>query len=183
MDSANILYTVEDVEALPENRRVELINGVLYDMATPTTTHQRLVQRLSYELYRFIQEHKGTCEVFPAPFGVYLTNDNRYLLEPDVTVVCDPQKIDEKGCHGTPDFVAEVVSKNTQNRDYGIKLFKYRTEGVREYWIVNPLVHTVTVYRFDAEEEAAVVYGMDEEIPVGIFEGLTVQLEDSQRNI
>ena len=167
-------YTVADVEAMPREQRVELIDGILYDMATPSMTHQRIAFLLARRLADFIDEKGGDCEVFPAPFGVYLTENERNLLEPDVIVVCNPDKLDEKGCHGAPDFVAEVVSKSSEQRDYAIKLFKYRTAGVREYWIINPMTRVVNVYRFDLEEEKGLQYSMDEEITSEIFEGFRI---------
>ena len=181
MDAARVFYTVEDVEALPEGRHVELIDGVLYDMGAPSTTHQRLVRNLFRALDRHVVANEGKCEVFPAPFAVYLTANRRYYLEPDLVVVCDPDKIDEKGCHGAPDFVAEVVSESSERKDYAIKLFKYRTEGVREYWIVDPRTNLVTTYHFhqNEEEEEAKVYKIGDDIPVGIFEGLMVNLGDN----
>ena len=174
MDAARVLFTVEDVEALPEGRRVELIDGVMYDMGAPSTTHQLIVSHMVWTLNDYVRKNGGKCKVFPSPFAVYLTDNNRYYLEPDVVVVCDPDKIDEKGCHGAPDFVAE-------RKDYAIKLFKYRTEGVREYWIIDPRTNIVTTYHFhqNEEEEEAMVYKIGDDIPVGIFEGLMVNLGDA----
>ena len=169
MDSARTLYTVEDIEALPEDRRVELIDGVMYDMAAPSTTHQRIISQLVWWLQDIVKRNKGKCQVFPAPFAVYLSANNRSYLEPDVVVVCDPDRIDEKGCHGAPDFVAEVVSESSERRDYAIKLFKYRTEGVKEYWIIDPRTRYITVYKFDRLEEEAAIYSIEEDIPVGVL--------------
>ena len=119
-------FTVDDIMALPEGERAELINGVLYDMATPTTEHQGIVNAIVTEITNYIRKNGGKCKVFPAPFAVFLNDDDRNYLEPDVTVVCDPEKLDEAGCHGAPDLVVEVTSPSTKKRDYGIKLFKYR---------------------------------------------------------
>ncbi len=73
-------------------------------------------------------------------------------MEPDISVICDPSKLDDRGCNGAPDWVIEVASLGTKRIDYGIKLFKYRSSGVREYWIVNPLTQTVNVYDLEGEE-------------------------------
>ena len=104
MDTARALeYTVKDIVSLPEGERAELIDGVWYDMASPTPEHQGIVSAVNTELMNHIRRNGGKCKVFPAPFAVFLNNDDRNYLEPDVTVVCDGEKIDEKGCHGAPD--------------------------------------------------------------------------------
>ena len=94
-----------------------------------------------------------------------------------MSVVCDPNKVDDKGCHGAPDWIIEVVSPATQSRDYGIKLFKYRTAGVREYWIINPMKETVNVYDFETEKNTA-QYSFDDEISVCIYPGFTIKILD-----
>ena len=81
---------------------------------------------------------KGECEVYAAPFAVFLNKDDHNYIEPDISVICDKNKLDDRGCNGSPDWVIEITSPSDPQRDYGIKLFKYRTAGVREYWIINP---------------------------------------------
>ena len=169
------IYTIEDIYALPDGERAELIDGNLYMMTPPGTRHQRLVSKVHGSIFRFIEDHGGDCEVFPAPFGVFLSEDSEYV-EPDVTVVCDPSRLDEKGCHGAPDWVMEVVSPSSRRLDYFIKLFKYRTEGVREYWIVDPQKDRVTVYEFEKDEGNE--YSLRDVVPVGIFENLEIRFEE-----
>ena len=96
-------------------------------------------------------------------------------MEPDISVICDKDKLDEKGCNGAPDWIIEIVSQSTQRIDYGIKLFKYHSSGVREYWIVNPMKQTVQTYSFEGEEDSA-QYSFSDEIPVYIYDGLTIQI-------
>ena len=168
------IYTIEDIYALPDGERAELIDGNLYMMTPPGTRHQRLVSKVHGSIFRFIEDHGGDCEVFPAPFGVFLSEDSEYV-EPDVTVVCDPSRLDEKGCHGAPDWVIEVVSPSSRNMDYMIKLFKYRTAGVREYWIVDPDREQVVVYRF--EKDLMEDYSLKDPVPSGIYDGLEIVLE------
>lgn len=98
-------------------------------------------------------------------------------VEPDISVICDKSKLDEKGCNGAPDWVIEIVSPSTSQMDYGIKLFKYRTAGVKEYWIVNPLKHTVTVYDFEKEKRTN-LYSFDDTIPVCIYDELNINIAD-----
>lgn len=170
-------YTTEDIFALPEGERAELIDGVIYNMAPPSTRHQIIVGELYATIRNFIKTHGGNCKPFISPFAVFLSEDSKNYLEPDISVVCSPEKIDDKGCHGAPDWIIEVVSPGTQARDYGIKLFKYRTAGVREYWIVNPMNKTVTVY--DLESDTATgQYSFDESILVNIFSELTIKISE-----
>ncbi|MDO4339527.1 MAG: Uma2 family endonuclease [Eubacteriales bacterium] len=167
------LYTIEDIYSLPEGTRAELIDGQIYYMAPPTRRHQRISGKLFSEIYQYIQGKRGSCEVYAAPFAVFL-NENNYL-EPDISVICDPDKLDEKGCHGAPDWIIEIVSPESRSRDYMTKLFKYRTAGVREYWIVDPLKGKTTVYNF--EKESMEEYAFRDIIPVGIYNGFCITIE------
>ena len=96
-------------------------------------------------------------------------------MEPDISVICDPSKLDDRGCNGAPDWVIEVASPGTKRIDYGIKLFKYRSSGVREYWIVNPLTQTVNVYDLEGEELSD-QYTFDDDIPGCIYDGLIINI-------
>ncbi len=111
-------YTLEDIYALPDGQRAELISGQLYRMAPPSTRHQRLVNFLTTEINLYIRKKQGRCEVLPAPFAVFLedADGNENLVEPDISVICGPEKIDEKGCHGAPDWVIEIVSPSSNIR-------------------------------------------------------------------
>ena len=111
--------------------------------------------------------------MFPAPFAVFLNEDDRNYVEPDISVICDKNKLDEKGCNGAPDWIIEVISPSTERVDYGIKLFKYRSAGVREYWIVNPKTCTVNVFDFECDQ-ASNQYSFDDCIPVCIYECLSI---------
>ena len=170
------VYTVEDIYTLPEGQRAELIDGQIYDMAPPNTMHQRIVMNLSRKIANYIEDHKGTCEVFPAPFAVFLNKDSKNYVEPDISVICDKEKLDDRGCNGAPDWIIEVTSPSDPQRDYGIKLFKYRTAGVREYWIVNPQKHTVMVYDFEKEERSN-QYNFCDDVPVCIYEDLILNID------
>ena len=169
------IYTVEDIYALPDGQRAELIDGQIYDMAPPTTIHQRIVHLLAWHIENYIHGKKGTCKVFPAPFAVFLNNDNRNYVEPDISVICDTNKIDDRGCNGAPDWVIEITSPSNPHIDYGIKLFKYRTAGVREYWIVNPKKKTVTVFDFEGYEKSD-QYSFDDDITVCIYDDLVINI-------
>ncbi len=169
------IYTIDDIYALPDGERAELIDGKIYYMAPPSTKHQRLVHFFDREIGNYIQSHKGDCEVFPAPFAVFLNEDNTNYVEPDISVICDKNKITDKGCNGAPDWIIEIVSPGSKSADYFTKLFKYRTAGVREYWIVDPIKEMIMVYRF--EKEVMEEYSFVEAVPVGIYEGFHIKVE------
>ena len=170
-------YTLDDIYALPDGQRAELIDGKMYMMAPPKTIHQRISGALHSAIYQYIKTKKGLCEVFAAPFAVFLNKDNKNYVEPDISVICDKDKIDDRGCNGAPDWIIEITSPSDPHRDYGIKLFKYRTAGVREYWIVNPLTQIVTVY--DLENEIGTnQYTFNDSIPVCIYDDLSIQISN-----
>lgn len=170
-------YTIEDIYALPEGKRAELIDGQIYDMAPPSPKHQELVMELSATLRNYIKKNGGPCKVFPAPFAVFLNQDDYNYVEPDISIVCDPSKLNDKGYNGAPDFIIEIVSPSSQRMDYLTKLFKYRTAGVREYWIVNPLKQTVQVYSFEGAEDST-QYSFSDEITVTIYDDLKICIAD-----
>ncbi|MGN0413974.1 MAG: Uma2 family endonuclease [Agathobacter sp.] len=171
------IYTTDYIYNLPEGQRAELINGVVYNMAPPNRLHQDIVMSLSAEICNYIKKKNGYCKVYPAPFAVFLNKDNKTYVEPDISVICDKDKLDDRGCNGAPDWIIEVVSPATKRMDYGIKLFKYRTAGVREYWIVNPLNRTVNVYDL-ITNELTDLYSFDDDIPVCIYVGLKINFTD-----
>ena len=144
-------HTIEDIYALPDGERAELIDGQIYDMAPPSRTHQRISSYLHNEIYNHIKKNGGSCEVYAAPFAVFLNEDDTTYLEPDISVICDSSKLDERGCQGAPDWVIEIVSPGSKQMDYFKKLFLYRNAGVREYWIVDPTKKHVIVYKFEQE--------------------------------
>ena len=174
-------YTIEDIMALPDGQRAELIDGEWFDMATPLSIHQMILVAVVGELRDYIRNKGGECLVLPAPFAVFLNNDDYNYLEPDVSIICDREKIDDKGCHGAPDLVVEIISPSTKKRDYGIKLFKYRTAGVKEYWIINPDTKTINTHVFDNGEgkETGDQVTFDEEIPCALFPDLKLILKEA----
>lgn len=171
------VYTIDDIYALPEGQRAELIDGKIYNMAPPKRIHQKLVSELTQMIGHHIKSQKGECEVYPAPFAVFLNADDKTYVEPDISVICDKNKLDDRGCFGTPDWIIEIVSPSTECMDYGIKLFKYRSAEVREYWIINPLKQAVMVYDFEHELNTK-LYSFDDTIPVGIYQDLKINIAD-----
>lgn len=168
-------YTLDDIYALPEEKRAELIDGRFYALAAPGRTHQRILGSIYRKIADYIDSQKGSCEVNMAPFAVFL--DAGTYVEPDLFVVCDPDKLDDKGCHGAPDWIIEITSPSSKSMDYFIKLFKYRAAGVKEYWVVDADRKKTTVYDF--ENNTMKEYAFGEEVPAGIYEGFLVRVSYS----
>ena len=126
------MYTISDIYALPDGERAELIDGQIYNMMPPGRLHQKISWKLHQAIANYIDSRNGLCEVYAAPFAVFLNDDDINYVEPDLSVIGDLSKLDDKGCHGAPDWVIEIVSSDSRSRDYITKLFKYRTVGVRE---------------------------------------------------
>lgn len=171
------LYTIEDIEALPEGERAELIDGEIFMMATPMLRHQKILIWLSAKIWNYIMEHGGSCEVFPAPFAVYIKDDEQNYVEPDISVICDPNKLDEKGCHGAPDWVIEIVSPSSKDMDYERKRTLYEEAGVREYWIVDPIQSTVRVYNFGTMTMVE-QHSFSDRVKAGIYEDLFLDFKE-----
>ena len=169
------IYTIDDIYALPDGQRAELIDGQIYMMSPPNRQHQKLVSDLHYQIRDFIKRKGDPCEVYPAPFAVFLNEDEENYVEPDISVICDKDKLTDKGCSGAPDWVIEITSPSNPQMDYGVKLFKYRTAGVREYWIVDPQKRTVMVYDFEKEKESN-LYTFEEDINVCIYDDFTINV-------
>ena len=166
-------YTLEDIYNLPDGERAELIDGQIYYMApTPSRTHQLISGDLFAAIYNYIKEHKGKCEVYSAPFAVFINKDYFNYVEPDISVVCDPNKLNDKGCNGAPDWIIEIVSPSSRRMDCSTKLFKYRTAGVREYWIVDPAKERITVWDFENDDTAD--YTFKDKVKAGIYSDLYI---------
>ena len=165
-------YTTEDIYALPEGTRAELIDGQIYYMAPPSRRHQRISTRLASLIDHYIDSHHSTCQVYAAPFAVFLNADDKNYVEPDISIICDTDKLTDTGCTGAPDWIIEIVSPSSRRTDYFTKLFKYRTAGVREYWIVDPDKNRILVYNFASEDAGD--YTFSETVKAGIYEDLEI---------
>ena len=165
--------TLEQYEALPENRRVEIFDGVIYDMASPSQIHQSLSMELSNTLYNYVKNKKGSCQVFSAPFDVMLSDNPLTIVQSDIMVICDKNKLDGKRCNGAPDFIIEIVSPGNPADDYIRKLYYYKNYGVREYWIADPGRKIVTVHYFEGNM-LNIQYSFDAAVKASIFDGLFI---------
>ena len=168
----NNQYTIDDIYALPDGQRAELIDGQMYMMAPPSRRHQQILLSLSRRIADYIDRKGGSCEVDIAPFAVFLNEDNKNYVEPDISVICSSEKLTDKGCSGAPDWIIEIVSPSSRRTDYFTKLFKYRTAGVREYWIVDPDKNRILVYNFASEDAGD--YTFSETVKAGIYEDLEI---------
>lgn len=163
-------YTLEDYYRIPEERRAELIDGIIYDMAAPTSAHQLILGLLYAMLLSYVREKKGECLPIISPIDVQLDCDDKTMVQPDLVIVCDRGKVINRCVYGAPDFVAEVLSRSSSKRDSVIKLGKYLNAGVREYWLIDPVQKKVIVYNFEGGRYPA-IYGFDAKIPVSIWGG------------
>ena len=169
--------TIEDYYALPDERRVELIDGVFYDMAAPSYIHQNISGMIYHVLMRHVEKNKGSCIPFISPADVQLFGDDKTMVQPDVFVVCNRDRITYARLVNAPDLVIEVISPSTRRKDMDLKLRRYREAGVREYWIIFPEEKQVWVYDFEhvrtesGKEAAPRVYTFADKVPVGIWGG------------
>ncbi len=157
--------TVDDIVMKSGGRDKELVDGKVITCDMPGLAHQDMVESIGEKIRSFIKENGGDCKVYVAGLNVYLDDDEYTLVIPDVVVVCDREKLKEKGLYGAPDWVIEVVSPSTREVDYHKKLYKYMNAGVREYWIVDIEREMVSVC-INGEPMNVTIYHFGEEIPV-----------------
>ena len=171
-------YTEDDYYNLPENVRAELIDGQFYYMAAPSRIHQKILNTVNNTIFNYIRSKGGSCEVYPAPFAVKLFNDRKTVVEPDISVICDPNKLTDQGCAGAPDWIIEIVSPSTSSHDYVRKLNLYLDAGVKEYWIVDPRNRKVLVYHLEQDDVKADSYTFQDKIKVNIYDDLWISLQE-----
>ena len=175
-------YTLADALTWDEQDRIELIQGSPVMMAPPSRVHQKIVSELNRQIGNYLQGKK--CEVYPAPFAVRLfeEKDDRpenvdTLVEPDISVICDPSKLDDIGCKGAPDLIMEVLSPSTNRHDKLTKYNLYQRAGVREYWIVDPVSKSVQIFVLENGHYAAKDFGSAEEkVRVNVLEDCEINL-------
>ncbi len=170
------IYTLDDIYALPDGERAELFDGQIYMMAPPNRKHQTIARELFSSINSYIKSKGGSCEPFFAPFAVFLNKNDTDYVEPDISVICDKSKLTDKGCSGAPDWIIEIVSPGSRRMHYFTKLFKYRTSGVREYWIVDPEKDRILVYNFDSEDTGD--YTFSDSVKAGIYEDLYINFSN-----
>lgn len=170
------LYNIDDIYALPDGERAELIDGQIYYMAPPNRKHQDIAGELFGTIREYINSKNGSCRAYIAPFAVFLNKNDKNYVEPDISVICDKSKLTDKGCSGAPDWIIEIVSPSSRRMDYFTKLFKYRSAGVREYWIVDPEKNRILVYNFESEDTGD--YTFNDSVKTGIYDDLYINFSD-----
>ena len=175
-------YSYADLLDWDEQERMELIYGEIRMMSPPSRAHQSIIMELSRQLATYLLGKP--CKVYPAPFGVRLfekNGDRPYdvdtLGEPDISVICDPGKLDDAGCKGAPDLILEVLSPSTQRHDRLTKFNLYQQAGVREYWIVDPEARVVLVHPLEeGHYHSPAAYSAGASVPVGVLEDCRIDL-------
>jgi Uma2 family endonuclease len=180
-------YTYADYLTWLDDKRRELINGIMHLMSGPLRRHGRVSWKLGVRIEIFIEKKKGKCHVYYAPFDVRLPlhgsmdDDKVYdVVQPDICVICDMTKLDDKGCICAPDLIVEVLSPSTLKYDWNYKFNLYEAAGVREYWIVDPKTQTTNIFLLqpDGKYDMGTVYDNTQKAPVSILEGLEIDLND-----
>lgn len=145
----NIKYTYKDYLTWRLKERVELILGRIFKMSPASSPiHQEIVSSLNAAFYQLLKGYK--CKVYPAPFDVRLDSDTT-VVQPDICIICDLNKIDSKGCSGAPDLVVEVISPSTARKDLHEKYDLYERSGVKEYWVIHPHERTLSIFTLNDE--------------------------------
>lgn len=171
------LITLEQYENLPENVRAEVFEGQIYYMASPSQIHQTILTELLVSIRSYLKKKGGSCQVFPAPFDVKLSDHPLTTVQPDIMIICDKDKLDGKRCNGAPDFIIEIISPSNPSDDYIRKLYYYKNYGVREYWIVDPRSRTTLVYFFEQDSFNVLQYSFQDKIKVNIYDDLWIDFK------
>ncbi|HHY74568.1 MAG TPA: Uma2 family endonuclease [Bacillus bacterium] len=180
----NRIYTYVDYLSWPEDERVEIISGVPFLQAAPSRIHQETLSELHRQIANFLVGKE--CKVYPAPFHVVLNLDEKSeseldrknVFEPDISIVCDKSKLDDRGCKGSPDMVIEIISPSTARKDKVEKFNKYEQAGVKEYWVVEPDEKIVGVFTLQSNGRYGRpgMYTEEDEVKVSIFDDLVIDL-------
>lgn len=176
-------HTVADYMALPETTRVELIKGQYYNIVSPNRKHQGILGQLFCQIADEMDQCGEDGKIYIAPFDVQLKKDEDTVVQPDISVICDRDKLDDHGCVGAPDWVIEIVSPGNWQHDFRRKLALYIEAGVREYWIVDPMKERVIVFPWNQVEDEepddmVAIYGFNDRVPVSIYENFWVDFSE-----
>ncbi|WP_270563846.1 Uma2 family endonuclease [Clostridium beijerinckii] len=175
-------YTYKDYLSYDENERIEIIDGEIINMSlAPSRIHQEIITEILFKIRQYIQSNNGPCKVYTAPFDVILKNDDdelissKNIVQPDISVICDKNKLTDKGCTGSPDMIVEVVSNFNPRNDYIRKLNLYEQFKVKEYWIVNPMRRNILVYILtEGGYDAPITYTFADKVKVNIYDNLEI---------
>lgn len=177
-------YSYKDYLSWSQDERIEIINGTPYLKAAPSRIHQEILSELHRQIANYLL-HKN-CKVYPAPFTVALDlgetkmeDEIHNVVEPDITIICDEKKLDERGCIGTPDLIIEIISPSTARRDKIEKFNLYEKSGVQEYWIVEPEEKILSVFLLESNGKYGRpnLYSEEDQVQVSSFESLIIDLQ------
>ena len=172
-------YTTEDYWNLPEDVRAELIDGQIYYQAAPNRMHQTILSELHAAIHSYLKSKKGTCRIYPAPFAVKpFENDDKTIVEPDISVICNPNKLTDRGCTGAPDWIVEIVSPSTSSHDYVRKLNLCMDAGVRDYWIIDPRSKRILVYHLEKTDFEVKTYTFQDRVKANIYDDLWIDFTE-----
>jgi len=176
-------YTYADYYNWSEEERWELINGEAYAMSAPSRLHQKILVELARQIGNYLEEK--TCEIYVAPFDVRLPKRNEKdeqidtVIQPDISIICDESKLDNKGCRGAPDWIIEILSPSSKLMDMEVKRKLYEQHGVKEYWIINPEERYVMIYLLDFQRKynQPIIYSLAQPVQVSLFPDLSIEWE------
>ena len=170
------IFTYSDYAVLPDDKRYEIINGNIYSMApAPDERHQGVSSNLHGEFYIYLKGKK--CKLYHAPFDVAFPEEGETfetatnIVQPDIAIICNKERIISRGCFGPPDLIVEILSPSSAKRDTKIKRKLYQKFGVKEYWIADPANKRIDVYKLkeDGRFGFPEIYAEDDKLKVGIF--------------
>ncbi|WP_020558603.1 Uma2 family endonuclease [Thiofilum flexile] len=181
-------YTYADYVKWPEGERWELINGNIYAMAAPSRLHQQFVLKLATQIDRYLEGKP--CAVYVAPFDVRLPRQDEAdakidtAVQPDIAVICDPSKLDDKGCRGAPDWIIEIISPSSAIMDMETKLRLYERHGVKTYWIIHPIDQWLMIYRLGQDNRYGhyQMLGLTDPVRVDLFPDLSIEWTFLRKN-
>jgi Uma2 family endonuclease len=176
-------YTYADYCNWSEDERWELINGEAYAMSAPSRLHQKILVELARQIGNYLEEK--TCEIYVAPFDVRLPKRNEKdeqidtVVQPDLSIICDENKLDDKGCRGAPDWIIEILSPSSKLMDMEVKRKLYEQHGVKEYWIIHPEERYIMIYLFDFQGKynQPIIFSLDKPVQVSLFPDLNIDWE------
>ncbi len=182
----NARYSYADYLTWHFEQSVEIIKGLIFPMAAPNSKHQKISSFLNAKIFNFLED--SPCDVYPAPFDVRLLDKDKSVrqnkdiytvVQPDLSIICNPQKIDNAGCLGTPDLVIEILSPGNSKKEMKIKKKLYEENAVKEYWIIDPYYETAHQFILNSDNtfDAPKIYASDDILPCALFEGLEINLE------
>lgn len=176
------IHTEDDYHNLPEDVRAELIDGQFYNMSAPGRIHQEISAELLTAIRQYIRSKNGSCKAYAAPFAVKLFEDDAAtIVEPDISVICDIDKLTDRGCTGAPDWIIEIISPGNPEHDYIYKLQLYAAAGVLEYWIVDPQKERIFVYHLEQAKFEVEAFTFGDAVKAAIFEDLSINFSDIAR--